>query len=358
MTALLLLALAHRATSDISQPTLVTLKLNDITPQQAFEELAKTSGIELIAQPRFWQKDAPNVSLDLDKQPFWLALKDLCSKTGVSLKYETSSPKPRILLSRDNPAWTRYPSVASGPFLVSLIGLQRTSTVDMRKPDDVQRTTIVRISVFCEPKIRLLRGSLYAKIDQAEDDKGHSLLPKEKEPADQPMNFVTSWSYTLEGKLEYPNEAGSKIPILKASANFLAQTASETIELPIDEPRAFKDVSRTVAGRKLTFRELRRTDQEWEAVVTFARDSLPQDQWENAVFPGHTLTLADAQNQSITAKGFGLGGKANEATFVFKFEKDGPRGPRVGKPTKLTWEIPTQTQPLPLTFEFRDVKLP
>jgi hypothetical protein len=343
---------------DIAKPTLVTLKLADVPPQQAFDELAKSSGVEFVSPPRFWQRESPSVGLDFDHQPFWLALKDLCAKTGVSLKYETNAPKPRILLSRDNPGWTQYPSVSSGPFLISLIGLQRSSTVDMRQPDDVRRSFIARFSIFCEPRVRLLRGSLLAKIEEAVDDKGHSLVPKEKDPDGDTLNFVTSWSYTLEAKLDYPKEAGTKIPKLRAWANFIAQTASETIEVPIDDVRAFKDVSRSVAGRKITFRELRRTDQEWEAVVTFARETLPPEQWENAVFPGHTLALHDGQNQSITARGFGLASKSDQATFVFKFEKDTTKGPKIGRPVKFTWEVPTQTQSLPLNFEFKDVTLP
>ena len=359
-------ALAQDA-ADVTKPTTVTLRLNDVSARQAFEELAKQSGIEISAPANFWERGERSVSIDLADQPFWLAMKDVCDKAGVSLKYQTNAARPRILLSRDNPGWTTYPSVTSGPFLVSLIGLQRTSTVDMRKPADVQRSFVARFSVFCEPRVRLLRGSLYATIEQARDDKGNSLALTRQTAdggpanAPEPMNFITSWAYTLEGRLEYPNGAGARIPVLRGFANFVAQTKSETIELPIDEPRSFTDVSRTVAGRKILVRELRRAPEEWEAVVTFSRESLPPEQWQRALFPGQTLKLVDGEGKFLTARGFGLGARGDQATFVFKFEKDaGPatHGPRIGRPVKLTWEIPTETQDLPVTFEFKDVTLP
>jgi hypothetical protein len=53
-----------------------------------------------------------------------------------------------------------------------------------------------------------------------------------------------------------------------------------------------------------------------------------------------------------------VGGKSDESTFVFRFEKEPPRGSRIGKPVKLVWEIPTQTRDVPVTFEFKDLPLP
>jgi hypothetical protein len=282
-------------------------------------------------------------------------MKDACAKSGISLKYPTDTATPKIILSRDNQDWTTYPTTATGPFLVSLIGLHRATTVDMRKPADLQKTFYAKFTIFCEPRVRLLRGSLGAKIEQATDDKGNSLVPKDA-PAEQPLNFITSWVYNLEGKLDYPKDPGTKIAQLRASAKFIAQTKSETIEYA--DPLTSKNVTKTVAGRKIIIKEVRRTPEEYEATVTFVRGEIPQAQWEQTLFPGNSLRLVDADGKIVLAKGFGLGGKGDESTFVFKFEKEPPRGSRIGKPIKLVWEIPTETRELPLTFEFKDLPLP
>jgi hypothetical protein len=341
---------------DPTQPTLITLKLANASPKTAFEELGNKSGQTFLTLPaNMWDKNPGNsINVDIDNQPFWLAIKDICGKTGISLKYATDTAMPKIILSRDNQDWTTYPTTATGPFLVSLIGLHRATTVDMRKPTEVQKTFYAKFTVFCEPRIRLLRGSLGAKIDTAVDDKGNSLLPKEM--PEQPLNFITSWVYNLEGKLDYPKEPGTKIAQLKASAKFIAQMKSETIEYA--DPLTSKNVTKTVAGRKIIIKEVRRTPDEYEATVTFVRGEIPQAQWEQTVFPGNTLRLVDGDNKFILAKGFGMGGKGDESTFVFKFEKEPPRGSRIGKPLKLAWEIPTETREVPLTFEFKDLPLP
>jgi hypothetical protein len=160
----------------------------------------------------------------------------------------------------------------------------------------------------------------------------------------------------MEGKLEYPKSPGTKIARLRASAKFVAQTKSETIEF--SDPLTSRNVTKTVAGRKITVKEIRRTPEEYQATVTFERGEIPPAQWEQTVFPGNTLRLIDGDGKMILARGFGLGGKGDEATYVFKFEKEPPRGSRIGKPLKLEWEIPTETKEVPLQFEFKDLPLP
>jgi hypothetical protein len=342
--------------ADVAQPTMVSVRLDNITPKAVFNELATQEGSPFgTLPPDMWDR-APGapITVNAANQPFWVVMKEACNKAGISLKYATDSPTPRIVLSRDNQDWTAYPTTTSGPFMVSLIGLHRASTVDMRKPADIQKTFYAKFTVFCEPRIRLLRGSLGARIEEAVDDKGNSLVVKNA--PEEPMNFVTSWVYNMEGKLEYPKSPGTKIARLRASAKFLAQTKSETIEF--SDPLTSRNVTKTVAGRKITVKEIRRTPEEYQATVTFERGEIPPAQWEQTVFPGNTLRLIDGDGKMILAKGFGLGGKGDEATYVFKFEKEPPRGSRIGKPLKLEWEIPTETKEIPLQFEFKDLPLP
>ncbi len=346
-----------RDAGDITKPTLITLKLNDVSPQQVFEEVAKDAGTEFSLMPKtLWTQTATPMTVSYENQPFWQVMRDACAKADLSLKHATDTAEPRIILAKDKQDWTQYPAVATGPFLVNLIGLHRASTVDMRKPGEVNRTFYAKFTVFCEPRVRLLRGSLTAKVETAADDKGNSIAPKQADPDAETMNFITSWVYNIEAKLDYPKEAGTKIPSLRCSAKFLAQTQSETIT--IADPLARKGDTETVAGRKITLKELKHTPEEWEATFILSRGSLTPDQWSAALFPGHSMKLVDADGRSVIAKGFGLGGKGDESTFIFKFEKDPPKGTRIGKPVKLVWEIPTQIKSLPLEFEFKDVTMP
>jgi hypothetical protein len=341
---------------DVTKPTPVTVHLQNAAPRQVFDEIAKQAGQAFLTQPaNLWEKSPGSpISLELKDQPFWVAMKEACGKAGISLKYATDTAEPRVILARDNQDWTTYPTVSSGPFLVSLIGLHRASTVDLRKPKDVQRTFYAKFTVFCEPRFRFLRAPLTAKIEEAVDDKGTSLVPKKADAS--PMNFVTSWVYNLEGRLDYPKEAGARIAKLRASATFIAQTKSETIE--VADPLTSPNASRSVAGRKVVIKEVRRGAEEYEATVALVRDGLPAEQWENTTFPGNALRLVDAEGKQVVARGFGLGGRSDESTFVFKFEKEPPRGSRIGKPVKLVWEIPTETREVPVVMEFKDLPMP
>ena len=342
--------------ADLTQPTLVTVKLANVPPQQVMDELARQAdtGFQTLP-PKMWDLNAGKpISLQVENQPFWLAMREACGKAQLSLKHATDADVSRVILTRDNQDWTQYPSVAAGPFLVNLIGLHRSSTVDMRKPADVSRAFYAKFTVFAEPRVRLLRASLYARVDEAIDDKGNAMAPRDYD--DQAMNFVTSWVYNVEAKLDYPANPGAKLKNLKVSMKFIAQAKSETIEFA--EPLAANVPAKLVGGRKVTLKELRRGSEEWEAVMTLGRDQLPVEQWQKALFPGNSLKLLDGAGKSIVARGFGLGNRADEATFVFKFEKDGVRGGAFGKPAKLVWEIPVQTVEIPVTVEFKDVTLP
>jgi hypothetical protein len=351
---------------DVTKATLVSVSAQGVPPKVVFEEIAKHAGVEFLTSGKdFWDKGTwTPITVEASEQPFWVVMKDACAKAGVSLKYATDTAEPKAILARDNQDWTKYPTVASGPFLVSLIGLHRASTVDMRKPGEVQRTFYAKFTIFCEPRFRLLRGPLNAKAEEAKDDKGNSLLPVDEKGVPvvtdtSPTNFVTSWVYNLEAKLEYPKDAaaaGTKIPVLRCAARFVAQAKSETIEYA--DPLTNKPVTKSVAGRKIVIKDVRRGAEEYEATVTFVRDQVPPAQWENTVFPGNSLRLIDGDGKQIVARGFGLGGKGDEGTYVFKFEKEPPRGSRIGKPLKLAWEVPVETREVPVVFEFRDVPIP
>lgn len=354
---LLLSAVAFAQEKEITRPTAITLKMDNATQKNVFDELAKQAGttFSTLGGAKFWEnRPGDPISIDAANQPFWLVMRDACSKAGISLKYATDTAEPRIILTRDKQEWTEFPAVASGPFLVNLIGLRRESTVDARKPKEIQRAFFVKFTIFCEPRVRLLKGPTLAKIEEATDDKGNNLATKEYD--DQAFAFVTSWVDNLQGKLEYPAEPGTRIDKLRGSAKFTAQTKSETIEIP--DPLNAKGASKNVGGRKVTIVNVKRGAEEYEATVTFARDQLSPEEWAKALFPGNSLRLLDSDGKMVVARGFGVGGKADEATFVFKFEKDPPKGSRIGKPVKLVWEIPTATQELPLTFEFKDVPMP
>lgn len=356
--ALLLCALTTLAQEkDITRPTIVTFKMDNAAQKNVFDELAKQAGttFSTIGGAKFWEtRPGDPISVEAVNQPFWLVMRDACAKAGISLKYATDTADPRIILTRDKQEWTEFPAISSGPFLVNLIGLRRESTVDARKPKDIQRAFFVKFTIFCEPRVRLLKGPSLAKIEEATDDKGNNLAPKEYD--DQAFAFITSWVDNLQGKLEYPAEPGTRITKLRASAKFTAQTRLETIE--VADPLGAKGVSKSVGGRKVTIVNVKRNPEEYEATVTFARDQLSPEEWAKALFPGNALRLVDNEGKMVVAKGYGVGGKEDEATFVFKFEKDPPKGSRIGKPVKLVWEIPTATQELPLAFEFKDVPLP
>ena len=61
------------------EPTFVTLRLKDVPARQAFAELFRQAGLEPKTYPQImWERGAWNkVTLELERQPFWVAMREV-----------------------------------------------------------------------------------------------------------------------------------------------------------------------------------------------------------------------------------------------------------------------------------------
>src|SRR5207248_5535957 len=70
------------------QRTLVTIKKTNVHPREVFKELGKQGGIAIEPHWDFWGQNQgynlpKKISVDIDKQPFWLALMDVAGNAKV-----------------------------------------------------------------------------------------------------------------------------------------------------------------------------------------------------------------------------------------------------------------------------------
>ena len=119
-------ATAQEVNRDIGGPTLITLQHKDALPKAIFEDAAKQGAVELSPYPGLWERErmkAP-LTLAIERQPFWLAMRTLTSQTQVYLERYGSRPGLTIIPGSD----TKMRGVAtmSGPFLIVANYLQHT----------------------------------------------------------------------------------------------------------------------------------------------------------------------------------------------------------------------------------------
>lgn len=357
-------ALAKIDTNKVAGPSLVTLDLKDATPQAVFEEIAKQTGYDVHAyNDSLWQQvNNTKLSLKIDKQPFWVAMREACGNTGVTL-YNSGGMERRLQLMQASQVGQnimKYPAVVDGAFMVVISNLNRTNSVDLANPQNISRSMNLQLLVCLEPKVKVVRYSYMPDMEEAVDEKGNSLLLAGRNRYGPNWNSNRGLILNLNTPLSYPKDAGEKIARLKGKVKMEILTKSETLE--VADIMTAKDVTKTIAGRKIVIKEVKHTnDRYYQVHVVFYRENMEQQAFYDMV-NNPAVRLQDDAGREYTYNGYNSTNSSGDAYEVkMMFYRRGPNRPgevEAGEPSVLMWEIPTGTQEVAIPFEFTDLPLP
>jgi hypothetical protein len=338
-------------------PSTLTLHFKDAKPKEVFAAIARQARCEFPTTPPNLFDNNPGAALtiDFDRVNFWTAFKDVCQRTGL---YPTQGGMDRRMTLQQNPGATYWngPSVTSGPFLVVANRIHRANSVDLTNPAAVQHEFTLALSTFVEPKIRVVQANYYADVDEAVDDKGNSLVATDK------IYGTTSsgqqWMWNATARLNYPENAGRQIARLKGSVKFQIQTRSETLEIP--DVLTTRNFTKKVANRRVVFKELKKTGEQYEVQLTIHRDGLSDREWNATQNPAYAIRLLDRDGHALNANGWGSSSGGPTMTYTVNYTRTVWNGQRstVGEPHRLVWEIPTETRDVTVPFEFKNLPIP
>ena len=340
----------------ISGQSVVTVHLHDVAPKVVFAELAKQGHTEFGLWPASLWNDRqwPKVSIDTDRQPFWLAMQEMGTKVGVQLQQMGSDR--RLCLTQTGGNWMVGPTAVSGPFLVVARTIYRSNSVDLTQPLNIQHDFNVSFYIFPEPKLRILQTSYDVKLSEVTDDKGNSLVPTGAWAEN--MSTGSGFPLNLTARLNYPPNAGKRIAVLKGMAHCVVQTRSEVVEIP--DIASVRNLTRTIAGRKLVIKQMRKQGEQYTVETVISRGSLAPQEWEQFRNPQGQIRLVDARGKSLTSRGWGGGGSDQQMEMNLEYGRDNFGGDdgKTGEPVKLIWEIPLESKALSIPFQFNDLPLP
>jgi len=160
-------------------------------------------------------------------------------------------------------------------------------------------------------------------------------------------------------RLKYPTERpGKKIAKLRGGMRFVVQTRSETLDVP-DVMKA-KNVQKTIAGRRILLKEVKKAGDQYEVQTTVYRTGLSPAEWNAMNYPGAAIRLLDKDGKPLSSRGWGGGGGPDEMSYNWTFARDawGGGDEKAGEPFRLVWEIPTETRPMDVDFKFQDLPMP
>jgi hypothetical protein len=335
----------------------ITIHLKKASPKQVFAELARQANSEMRPNPpNLWDaKSWPAVDIDIERQPFWVAMREICGKIGVSPQ-NNGMDRNMVIMDRNAAGrmWGEAPVVVSGPFLVVATYINRSNYVDLNQPQNIGRQCNVQLMVYAEPKMRVLQGSYNAKIDEAIDDKGNSLVMSRSFV--EGMQPASGWVWNMSASLLPNPNTGDKIARLKGSGRFLIQTRSETVEIP-DVINA-REVSRDIGGRRFKLKEVRKNGDAYVAHLTIFRAGWNPNEWNTGV-PHNTFRMVDARGVALMRinSGNNVGGDQMDITLQFQ-RQNWNGGENAGEPTKLICEVPVETREIVVPFEFKNLPLP
>ena len=383
----------------LTGPSLITMHVKDMPVRDAFAELSRQAGATLQPMPtELWDlKTWPKITVDLNREPFWSALRTMGAQAGVELR-QWSEGLRLMQSGAGGQSGGRF--VVSGPFLVTLLRCSRTQVIEYGLPGGENPTSDFQVffSATAEPKLRVLRAAYSARLDEATDDRGNSLLAH---PDDNGANnngdltrvleagFATgaggTWQFSA--RLGYPQNMGKRLVTLRGSVNVLLQTHVETIEIPAVLSAA--NTSRTAGGLRLTVTEAKKSGDRYDITATIARDvsgggSGGDVEWERVQQSLNDLKLIDAQGRPLVRSNLasGLANESFELNMSFTrgdlLNLGGGGGGGAGRlrdgaaargaagaavdgpidPVKLVWQVPTETKEINVPFEFKDVPLP
>lgn len=372
--------------------SLVTLHAEDQPAAAVFAELARQAYARFRFAPAdLWEKrPMPRVTVHVDRQPFWAVMKDLCAQAGVepiggnpsarelilgvpaapagaaALIGATSSATAAAALSAGRRHWGTAPTAISGPFLVAATHVTRTHYLDLQPAGAVRRDCRITMSVFPEPKLRVLQGSMSVRITEAADEKGNSLAPPT--PFSDYLATRTDWVWSVYASLQPQPDGGNRIARLKGSARFVLQTGSERAEF--GDVLEARNAVRTAGGRRMALNEVRPEGTgRYRVSLTLYRTGLsgPAEFGWIGSYNNLDVRLVDAEGHALVKEQTTPQSSTTEAVVLnITFRRptvEAPpgakvEGPPVGEPAKLVWEVPTEMREVIVPFEFADLPLP
>lgn len=340
-------------------PTTLTLHVKDAPAKAVFAEIATQARCEFPTfPPNLWDANPGTpVTLDLDRVNFWTGFKEVCQRTGLYPMQGGNDRRMTLQQNANNTNWNG-PSVVSGPFLVVANRIHRANSVDLTNAAaPVQHEFTLVLSAFAEPKIRVVQAGYYADVDEAVDDRGHSLVA-----TDRVYGTTSSgqqWMWNATARLAYPDrDPGTRIARLKGHLTFLIQTRSETLDVP--DLLTAHNLTRTVAGRRIVLNQVKATGEQYEVQMTIHRDGLSAREWNAMQNPGYAVRVTDKDGNPLAANGWGGSSGVNQLVYTWTFNRNvwNGRQNKVGEPHRLVWEIPTETREVTVPFEFKDLPIP
>lgn len=349
-------ALAQIDQDRLVGPSYITLHVKDATPREVFDELSRQCHAPLLTYPdNLWDQGPwQKLSLDVDRQPFWDVMPQICQKIGVDFRPFQFGMR----LMRTGGMQMQGMLQVQGPFLIVANQISRTQTRHLGGANVAQSQFGMNLNVYAEPKITVLRTAGSVRIDEAVDDHGNSLIPAENAARNFWGGYAGVGGWALYAPMRYPQKnPGTRLVKFKGSTTFVIQTRMEKLELA--NVLSLHETTRTINGVAITFKELRKEGDVYRLHVRVGQSTFGGVEWQQLAEGLQTrMQLQDADGRPLDHRGMSSSGTNDALEMTLDFARSPrPDGKTQGEPSRLIWEIPIETREVNVPIEFHDLPL-
>jgi hypothetical protein len=383
VVSLLPAAIARADGAPATQPTTVTLHMEDADAREVLRRIAAAAHMEIQLFPP-WMWSGTNgspvtiVSVNFDHEPFWQAVAEFCKVAHCSVNQGGfGSGTLQFQQSYNNQDNGMLGGVmdASGPYAVVAQSIRRSATTALAT-GRVSHDDCIQLSLFIDPALRLVMTSR-PWLEVAEDDQGQSMVPTQKPDAsiNAAMYSSTPWQTNSTAELKFPEHAGRRLATV--SGHWLVEVPAEIQTLTINDVQKAVNKKTTVGDYSMTITSCRLNGASGQIAMNVSR--APQapvnpvlDHVAQMVFgipqqprrpdylmyklQGAAITLVDANGKIADVNGGG-GGGVDEVQWQVSVSSQ-PQSDWGKPPIKLVWKIVTQTEIRSVDFHFKDLPLP
>jgi len=343
-------------------PTLVTLHVKNAAPQAVILNLATQTGVKINTSTGIWQNANGSVTLDVDRQPFWSVVLQVCKQAGLTVSGSWDSD---IILNNAQDNEMDRPYKVEKQFVVIAKDAIRTHAVDYGAPADVQTSFNIHFDFLADPHLHVLSASPMPQVLSVRDDKGHVLtVPDQEASPFPPSSFHPNFLWNCTLPLKYRADIGKTMSI---KALMLFQVVQRIDSWQIPNILTARNVSRVFSGGTYVVRDIQKSGVDsYLLTITVNYDPSQFQDHENdnplISFDGisKAITLLDAKGRAWSSGG-GMPDKGGIGKqiyrFVFRpfavFQDDLP-----GPPATLVWKIPAETRQITVPVEFDKLVIP
>ena len=339
-----------------AQASTITLTGTAMPLSEVLAALQEQSGNTITdIRPRFGQQ-APNPELKVDFQntPFWVALDRVLDQAGLTV-YPSGDPKTLSLIARSEDVTMSRTGPASyaGPFRIEPIRIEASR--DLRRP--AGESLALTLEVAWEPRIEPIGLTQPMGKVVVLDDQGNAMAVADPE-AKLGVPIFGSSTASMTVPLTLPPRSVKKIASLKGTLMAMIPGPVETFSfdaLTDEDLLAGKAVEKRIAGVTVALDRVRQNNSRWQIYMRVQFDTAGKALeshrgwiYDNEAYlegPDGTLLEPDASETT--------GQSANGIGIAYMFALDDPP-----ENYKFIYKTPGIIVTTEFDYEIKDVKLP